>query len=311
MSILRERGTAYLAMRRSLGYKLRGHGYLLMEFIGYLEDHGHSTVTTDAAMSWATAPADTTRTYWNRRLSVARCFARYLSAFDLACQIPPAGPIGPSEARPAPYLYSPEEIAALIHAAGTLASPLQAATCQALISLLAVTGMRVGEAVALDAGDVDLDAALVTVHGKYDRTRLVPLHPTTVTMLRRYRRRCRQLCPAPSTPAFFLSPAGTRLAVSRVDAVFAQLLARTGINGRRGRPAHVHDLRHSFAVTSLTDWYRAGADVAARMPLLSAFMGHAGPASTFYYLHAAPELPGLAAQRLCDHQQQHARREEP
>jgi len=294
MSILREQGTAYLAMRRSLGYKLRGHGYLLMEFIGYLEDRGHSTVTTGAAMSWATAPAGATRTYWNRRLSVARCFARYLSAFDPACQIPPA-----------------REISALIHAAGTLASPLQAATCQALISLLAVTGMRPGEAVALDTGDVDLDAALVTVHGKYDRTRLVPLHPTTVTMLRRYRQRCRQLCPAPSSPSFFLSTAGTRLTVSRVDAVFAQLLARTGINGRHGRPARVHDLRHSFAVTSLTDWYRAGADVAARMPLLSAFMGHAGPASTFYYLHAAPELLGLAAQRLCDHQQQHARREEP
>jgi len=311
MSILREQGTAYLAMRRSLGYKLRGHGYLLMEFIGYLEDHGHSTVTIDAAMSWATAPAGATRTYWNRRLSVARCFARYLSAFDPACQIPPAGLIGPSEARPAPYLYSPEEISALIHAAGTLASPLQAATHQALISLLAVTGMRPGEAVALDVGDVDLDAALVTVHGKYDRTRLVPLHPTTVTMLRQYRRRCRQLCPAPSSPGFFLSPAGTRLAVSRVDAVFAQLLARIGINGRHGRPARVHDLRHSFAVTSLTDWYRAGVDVAARMPLLSAFMGHAGPASTFYYLHAAPELLGLAAQRLHDHQQQHPRREEP
>ena len=105
---------------------------------------------------------------------------RCLSAFDPACQIPPAGLIGPSQARPAPYLYSPEEISALIHAAGTLASPLQAATCQALISLLAVTGIRVGEAVALDAGDVDLDTALVTVHGKYDRTRLVPLHPTTV-----------------------------------------------------------------------------------------------------------------------------------
>jgi hypothetical protein len=143
MSILREQGTAYLAMRRSLGYKLRGHDYLLMEFIGYLEDHGHSTVTTDAAMSWATAPAGATRTYWNRRLSAARCFARYLSAFDRACQIPPAGLIWPSEARPAPYRYSPEDISALIHAAGTLASPLQAATCQALISLLAVTGGRV------------------------------------------------------------------------------------------------------------------------------------------------------------------------
>ena len=310
MSTLREHGTAYLAMRRSLGYKLDGHGRLLMKFIGYLEDHGHGTVTAEAALAWATAPADATQAYQNQRLSAARCFARYLSAFDPACQIPPPGMTGPSQARPAPYLYSPEDISALIHAAGTLSGPLQSATFQSLVSVLAVTGMRPGEAVALDIGDVDLDAALVTVHGKYDRARLVPLHPTTVAMLRRYRERCRHLCPAPSSPAFFLSTAGTRLTGSRVDAVFAQLLALAGITGRGGRPARAHDLRHSFAVTTLTGWYRAGADVAARMPLLSAFMGHAGPASTFYYLHAAPELLGLAAQRLHDHQQQD-RKEEP
>jgi len=310
MSTLREHGTAYLAMRRSLGYKLDGHGRLLMKFIGYLEDHGHSTITTEAALAWATTPADTTQAYQNQRLSMARCFARYLSAFDPACQIPPPGLTGPSQPRPAPYLYSPEDICALIHAAGTLASPLQAATFQALISLLAVTGLWPGEAVALDADDVDLDAALVTVHGKYDRTRLVPLHPGTVAMLRRYRERCRRLCPAPSSPAFFLSAAGTRLAGSRMDAVFAQLLALAGITSCVRRPARVHGLRHSFAVATLTGWYRDGADVAARMPLLSAFMGHAGPASTFYYLHAAPELLGLAAQRLHDHQQQD-RKEEP
>jgi integrase/recombinase XerD len=310
MNILREHGTAYLAMRRSLGYKLDGHGRLLMKFIGYLEDHGHGTVTTEAAMAWAAAPDGATQAYRNRRLSVARCFARYLSAFDQACQVPPPGLTGPSQPRPVPYLYSPEDISALIHAAGTLARPLQAATFQALIGLLAVTGMRPGEAVILNVGDVDLDAALVTVHGKYDRARLVPLHPDTVAMLRRYRERCRHLCPAPSSPAFFLSAAGTRLAGSRVDAVFAQLLALAGITSSRRRPARVHGLRHSFAVTTLTSWYRDGADVAARMPLLSAFMGHVGPASTFYYLHAAPELLGLAAQRLHDHRQQ-ARKEEP
>ena len=127
-------------------------------------------------------------------------------------------------------------------------------------------------------------------------------------MLRQYRQRCRQLCPTPVTSGFFLSAAGTRLTVSRVDAVFAQLLVHAGISGRRGRSPRVHDIRHSFAVTTLTDWYRDGADVAARMPMLSAVMGHAGPASTFYYLHAAPELLGLAAQRLHDHQQQQQRR---
>lgn len=303
MSVLRDHGTAYLAMRRSLGYRLDGHGRLLMKFIGYLEDRACGTVTTEAAMAWAAAPEGTTQAYRNQRLSVARCFARYLSAFDPACQVPPPGLTGPPQPRPVPYLYSPEDISALIHAAGTLASPLQSATFQALVSLLAASGIRQGEAIALDQDDVDLDAAVVTVHGKYDRTRLIPLHPATVTMLRRYQDRSRHLCPAPASPAFFLSATGTRLAGSRVDAVFAQLLALAGITSTSTRPAVVHGLRHSFAVTTLADWYRDGTDVAAQMPLLSAFMGHAGPASTFYYLHAAPELLALAAQRLHDHQQ--------
>ncbi len=311
MSGLREHAEAYLAMRRGLGYKLEGHGRLLMDFIGYLEGRGHRTVTIDAANAWATAPSGATRWYWGKRLSAARCFARYLSAFDPACQVPPPGLLRSSASRPAPYLYSPQEIAAVIHAAGALASPLHAATHQALISLLVVTGMRVGEAVALDVDDIDLDTGLVTVRGKYDRTRLVPLHASTIAMLRDYRRRCKLLCPIPSARSFFLSTAGTRLTVSRVDAVFAQLVVHAGIAGRRGRAPKVHDIRHTFAVTSLIGWYRSGADVAAQMPLLSRFMGHVGPASTFYYLHAAPELLDLAAQRLHNHQQSRTRREAP
>jgi integrase len=295
MSGLRDHATAYLVMRRRLGYKLDGHGRLLMDFIGYLDDREHCTVTIDAAMTWAIAPSGATRWYWGKRLSVARCFARYLSAFDPSCQVPPPGLLRASASRPAPYLYSRQEITAIVHAAGTLASPLHAATHQALVSLLVVTGMRVGEAVALDVDDIDLGAGLVTVQGKYDRTRLVPLHASTIAMLRDYRLRCQQLCPVPAASAFFLSTAGTRLTVSRVDAVFAQLLTHAGITGRRGRPPKVHDIRHTFAVTTLIGWYRNGADVAAQMPLLSRFMGHVGPASTFYYLHAAPELLDLAA----------------
>jgi len=141
MSGLREHAAAYLAMRRGLGYKLESHGRLLMDFIGYLEDRGHRTVTIDAATTWATEPSGATRWYWGQRLSVARSFARYLSAFDPACQVPPTGLLRCSASRPAPYLYTPQEIAALIHAAGTLASPLHAAAHQALISLLAVSGM--------------------------------------------------------------------------------------------------------------------------------------------------------------------------
>lgn len=140
MSSVRDHAGAYLAMRRNLGYKLHKHGRLLMEFAGYLDDHGHRTITIDAATAWATAPASSTPAYLCQRLSVARCFARYLSTFDPACQVLPPGLLRSATSRPAPYLYPPEEIASLIHAAGTLANPLQAATHQALIGLLAVPG---------------------------------------------------------------------------------------------------------------------------------------------------------------------------
>jgi integrase len=161
--------------------------------------------------------------------------------------------------------------------------------------------MRVGEALALDVADVDLDAGIITVTGKYDHTRLVPLHPTTAAMLRDYRQRCDQLFPGPATPSFFLSAAGTRPFRSAVEATFSRLLVRAGITPRHRRPPRIHDLRHSFAVATLIDWYRTGADVAAMMPLLSRILGHIGPQSTFYYLHAAPELLALAAARLHEH----------
>jgi len=188
----------------------------------------------------------------------------------------------------------------LVHAAGLLAVPLQAATYQALLSLLAVTGMRVGEAIGLDRGEVDLDTGqLSIVNSKFGKSRQVPLHLSTVAMLRRYTTRRDRLCPASTTRGFFLSTTGTRLLIGSVDAVFTQLLSLAGIPtppGRR-RP-RVHDLRHSFAVATLLDWYRDGVDVHARLPVLSTFLGHAAPASTFWYLHAAPELLALAAQRL-------------
>ncbi|MGA9830851.1 MAG: tyrosine-type recombinase/integrase [Trebonia sp.] len=300
VSVLHERAEQYVAMRRSLGYKFISQARMLAGFADYLAARGDTTVTVTAALAWATTPDPASAAYHRQRLSVVRGFARHLAAFDPSCQVPPAGLLPPAEV-PAPYLYSPREISALIHAAGTLAIPIQAATYHALICLLAVSGMRVGEALALDVADVDLDAGVITVTGKYDHTRLVPLHPTTATMLRDYRQRCDQLFPGPATTGFFLSAAGTRPFRSAVEATFSRLLVRAGITPRHRRPPRIHDLRHSFAVTTLIDWYRTGADVAAMMPLLSRILGHAGPQSTFYYLHAAPELLALAAARLHEH----------
>jgi integrase/recombinase XerD len=297
MSALRQRAEEYLKMRRSLGYKLLRQGSMLLDFVGYLEHAGASTITIEAAVAWATQPAGAAPIWWKRRLTVVRGFARHLKTLDPACQVPPTGLLPSASDRVTPYLFSQEEIAALIHAAGTLRRPLLAATYQALISLLAVTGLRVGEAIALPGDRVDFDAALITViNSKFGKSRLVPLHDDTVDMLRRYATRRDELCPAPATGSFFISTTGRPLLHSSVDGIFAQLLGLAGIGTPPGRARpRVHDLRHTMAVTTLLEWYRSGADVPAHLPLLSTWLGHVNPASTFWYLHASPELLALAA----------------
>ncbi|HEY5361105.1 MAG TPA: tyrosine-type recombinase/integrase [Streptosporangiaceae bacterium] len=302
MSPLREALAGYLAIRRSLGYKLARAEKLLSQLITYLETAGAATVTTEHALAWATLPRGDAR--WHAdRLTVARRFAIYLQAIDPATEVPPAGLIPSRPCRATPYLYSDIDIAALISAADGLRFPLRAATYQALISLLAVTGLRVGEAIRLNGADLDFARGVLTVRAsKFGKTRLVPLHPTAVAGLRGYLRLRGQLHPHPGSPAVFISPAGTRLLYCNVHATFRQLARQAGLHPRSAscRP-RIHDLRHSFAVRSLLDAYAAGQDGQARLTLLSTYLGHADPASTYWYLSAAPELLALAGQRLEDH----------
>jgi integrase len=295
----------YLAVRRSLGYKLDRPEKLLAQFITYLEDAGAATVTTDHALAWATLPGGDPS--WHAyRLAVARGFATYLHTIDPAAEVPPAGLIPGRRHRATPYLYSGAEIAALITAAASLRFPLRAATYQTLIGLLAVTGMRVGEAIRLDRDDLDLASGVITVRqSKFGKTRLVPLHPTAVTALRSYLRQRDQMHRRPATPAVFISPAGTRLIYCNVHATWRLLTARAGLAPRSAtcRP-RIHDLRHSFAVASLLDAYAAGQDGQATLGLLATYLGHADPRHTYWYLSAAPELLALAGQRLENHLQE-------
>lgn len=287
-------------MRRALGYKLEIQGWMLRGFVSYLERAGASTVTIEHAVAWATQPADADPTYWSDRLSVARQFARHLQTIDPACEVPPTRLLPPRRRRAIPYLYTPEEIVALMHAAGQLRGPLHAATHQTLIGLMAVTGMRLGEAIGLDRDDVDDRHQLLRIiDSKFGKSREVTLHPSAMDGLHAYRRLCDELCPRPSCDAFFVSTAGSRLFASCVHRVFARLVGVVGLTPRspRCRP-RMHDLRHSFAVRTLLDWHATGADVQARLPSLSTYMGHVNPASTYYYLTAAPELLSLAARRL-------------
>jgi integrase len=302
MSPVRQALAGYLAVRRALGYKLARQEKLLGQFITYLEAAGGQTVTTRHALAWATLPGG--HQGWHAlRLSAVRGFAAYLHTIDPSAEVPPADLIPWRPCRATPYLYSSTDIAALIAAAASLRFPLRVATYQTLIGLLAVTGMRVGEAIRLDRGDLDLADGVITVRqSKFGKTRLLPLHPTTADALRGYLRLRDRLHPPPSTPAVFISPAGTRLLYCSVHATWKLLAARAGLQPRSAscRP-RIHDLRHSFAVASLFDAYAAGQDGQARLTLLATYLGHVDPASTYWYLSAAPELLALAGRRLEDH----------
>jgi integrase len=202
--------------------------------------------------------------------------------------------------RIAPYIYTDGEIAALIAAAGRLRPTLRAVRHQTLIGLLAVTGMRPGEALGLDRHDVDLRHGTVHVRaGKQKKQREVPLHKSTIRALREYARLRDARFPTPSTPAFFISARGRRMARGELNQTFTKLIGEVGLEGRgaRARP-RPHDLRHAFAVRTLLDWCEAGEDIDRRMPLLSAYLGHVDPASTFWYLEAVPELLELISRRL-------------
>ena len=300
MSRLHQAAAEYLAVRRALGFKLRGHDRLLADFLDELERSGAGSVTVSAALAWATAPGDVSAVRWSQRLSVVRGFARHLQCLDPATEVPPADALACRRQRKTAYLYSEDEIARLVQAAAAVRPALRGATHEAFFGLLAVTGMRIGEAIGLDRGDVDLDAGVIQIdQAKFRKHRRLPLHPSTVAALSHYAEVRDHLCPIPKVPSFFVSTRGTRLIDVCVHSVFNKLVDAAGLEPQPGAgPPRVHGLRHSFAVATVRDWHRQGAEPVGKMSLLSAFLGHVDPAYTYWYLQACPELLGLAAERL-------------
>lgn len=301
MMSLRTALADYLDLRRSLGFSLNRDAKLLAQFITYLQDRGAGTVTTADALSWASLPATGSPSWLAFRMSVVRSFAAYLHTLDPRVEVPPPGLLPGNSHRAVPYLYSDADILALFAQAQRLRTPLRQATIRALIGLMAVTGMRGGEVVGLDDDDFDPKDGLLRVrHNKLDKSRLVPLHHSTVTAIEDYRKLRDQVFIRPVSQALLVSSTGTRLNYIGVGATFLKLVRRAGLDDtsaprRRPRP---HDLRHTFAVNTLLDWYRDGGDVAARLPLLSTYLGHTEPANTYWYLQAAPELLAEAVRRL-------------
>jgi integrase len=300
MTGLRAALADYLRLRRALGYKLAADERLLRQFLGFLEANGAGVITTELAVRWATLPAGASPGWLRQRLSAVRLFAAFVASLDEATQIPPPGCLPGRAARAVPYLYRDTEVEAIMAAARSLPSPLLAHTYQTLIGLLAVTGIRISEAIRLGRVDVLLDEGWLRVfEGKFGKSREVPLAPSTVGALRRFAAVRDELCPAPHHDSFFCSTAGTRLTYARVRQTFCELCQQAGVTATsaRCRP-RLHDFRHRFAVTTLVSWQEAGTDIGTLLPLLSTVMGHVNPASTYWYLTSVPQLMAPVAARL-------------
>lgn len=289
----------YLKLRRALGFKLEHAGWYLPEFVSFLAAHRSSVITTDLALRWAQQRSTNLPITCAKRLETIRCFARYQHALDARTEVPPPDLIPCSGRRRRPYIYTDDEIVTLMQAARRLTYPLQAATYETVIGLLAVTGMRIAEAKTLDDRDVDWGRSLLTVNRtKFQKSRLVPVDRSTLTALRRYTAERDRVFPRRPTTCFFVTSVGTPLVKQNFGHVFRRLVRTSGV-GRDGEPRpRIHDLRHTFAVNALRDAYRSGSDAEHRMAALATYLGHATPSATYWYLTATPELLGLACRRL-------------
>jgi len=298
MSTLYQILADYLATRRAMGYKLQHADRRLLEFVESVLAQGSSSITTKLALEWATKPVGASPKWLAKRLSLVRQFALYAQAFDPLTEVPPHHLICPSSRRPTPYIYSEQDIERLLEAARTQRGRLSASTDPTLLGLLAVTGMRVGEAIRLDRRDLDHERALLVVREtKFGKSRELPLHRSTVEALERYASSRDRLLPLQYSSRLFLSRSGKPLIYSNVHRRFHRLIDRAGVGKGSPRRPRIHDMRHTFAARTLIGWYRSGVEVQSRLPLLSTYLGHLNPTMTYWYLTAVPELLLLVSER--------------
>jgi len=292
----------YLTLRRSLGFKLHDAGKALVAFAAFMEARQAGRITTQLALDWAELPRNAQPAHWAQRLSYVRCFARHHLASDPTTEVPPPGllPFHPARARP--YLYSADEIQRLLEHALKLppSQGLRPWTYHALLGLLSVTGLRVGEALRLKLDDVDLDARVLTVRGtKFGKSRLVPIHASTCEVLASYRARRAYHLFGREAAHFFISSAGNQLDGGDVHRTFYNLSRQIGLRGPHdSHGPRLHDFRHRFAVETLLGWYRSGEDAERRLPVLSTYLGHVHVSDTYWYLSAHPQLMRLAMNRM-------------
>jgi integrase len=306
MTALPEALKEYVALRRGLGAKFSIDESHLRRFVEFAAREGADVITTDLALRWATSLGRASaRTRW-ARLGVVRRFAAWLSATEPRTEIPPKNLLPGRLTRKPPYIYSDEEIVRIVEAASRLASPtgLRALSFASLFGLLAVTGLRLSEALSLDRDDVDLQGGVLAVRlAKFRKSRFVPLHDSTCVALRHYTRERDRLLPRTDTPAYFVTERGTRVLGSNAEQTFAVVSRGVGLRppakkwDDRGHGPRLHDMRHRLAVRTLVRWYGEGKDVERELPKLVTYLGHAHVADTYWYFEAVPELLQLAGQR--------------
>jgi integrase len=302
MSAMRDALRDYLAMRRALGFKLVSDGTALLSFVAFLEEAQADYISTAIALAWAKIPTSVQPAQWSKRLGFVRGFARYCSAFDPRNEIPPVGLLPFEYQRQAPYNFSDKDIEALLLAALALRAKdgLANHTYHCLLSLLSVTGMRISEALNLTLDDVDLVDGILTINSsKFGKSRMVPLHFSTVTALVDYRERRGRFLAGRQVAHWFVNRRGTKMLCEAVDAMFRRLADRLGLVGEKGkRRPRIHDLRHRFAMKTLMRWYDDGQDIERLLPVLSAYLGHVEVRNTYWYLSSFPELLAAAKDRL-------------
>ncbi len=306
MSAIRDALIKYVALRRALGAQLYEPALTLGHFVEFLETEGAEFITSSLALRWAREPEGVQPATWARRLSMVRRFATWVSAFDSRTEIPPRRLIKARHRRKKPYIYTDQEIERLMAEAARLdsSSGLRPLTYVTLIGLLASTGLRPGEALALDMPDVDLQNGVLAVRlTKFGKSRFVPVADSTCSALARYAGQRDELCSQRRTEAFLVSERGTRLIGTTARRTFARLSCTIGLRpaaaGRRiGRGPRLQDFRHSFVTRTLVEWYRAGLDVERELPKLATYLGHVKVDYTYWYIEGVPELLQLATESM-------------
>jgi integrase len=293
----------YLAMRRGLGFELKTPSWLLYDFARYADRIGHrGPMTVDLAVQWAQSSTSTDPAQAVRRLEVVRQFARHRAVIDPANEVPPAGLLGRRPRRKSPHIYSEEEISALLRQASLLLPRcgLRPRTYVTFFSLLISTGLRLSEACHLSLGDVDLCQGVITVReGKFRKSRLIPLHPSTTQALTDYAGLRTVGRDARPSEHFFCTDHAAAIRYASVEKTFSRLRQKLGWtdDGRTRRP-RIHDLRHTFAVRRLLRWYKEGVDVDRKILALSTYLGHAKATDTYWYISSVPELMAVTSARF-------------